>query len=246
MSLSPLRVVTPFRPFPPESDEHLALGAFDWIDAIRMLSASVKVSCECETRVITDHDTELPVRAFHYETLERRLMLWILEVALCYLDSTDFDRDTVMVCPDMLVYRDLRPWFAGDIGIVIRPDHVRPILNSVQWWPRARKMELISFYQRILKIARDLPEDFQRWGADSEPFRLVCEPLRPGLRRRKHWIVNMIDHHEVMEALSAESIEALKDGESVSPRRTVVDFRYLRKLHMRAFFNATIGSQVKA
>jgi hypothetical protein len=38
----------------------------------------------------------------------------------------------------------------GDFGIVIRPDHDRPILNSVQWWPVASKARLIALYEQAL------------------------------------------------------------------------------------------------
>ena len=44
-----MRVVSPFRPFPAESDPHRALGPFDWVEALRMLRASVLQACDCET-----------------------------------------------------------------------------------------------------------------------------------------------------------------------------------------------------
>jgi hypothetical protein len=82
-----VRVVTPFRPFEPESREHLELGPFDWIGAIGMLRASVERSCHCETVAVTDVDTTLPGPTFQYATTHRRLMLWILDVSLRYLES---------------------------------------------------------------------------------------------------------------------------------------------------------------
>ena len=242
-----IRVVTPFRPFPPVSLEHRQLGPFDWLGAITMLRASVERSCRCETVAITDVDTDLPGPAFQYVTHERQLMLWILEVALRYLSGPHFDRDTAMVSPDCLVYCDLRPWFAGDFGIVIRPDHERPILNSVQWWPVAAKDRLIGLYEEALDIARRLPADVKTWGADSEPFRQLLAPLVGGCGPRACGIVaNLIDHRHVLHALTGRMERALDAGEPVTAPQAVLDFRYLRKHYMRAYFDATIGPEALA
>jgi hypothetical protein len=72
-----LRVVSPYRPFVPESQAHQLLGEFDWVAALRMLRVSVTKAMGCDTVAITDVDTDLPGPTFHYETKERRLMLWI-------------------------------------------------------------------------------------------------------------------------------------------------------------------------
>lgn len=241
-----MRVVTPFRPFPAESQEHQALGPFDWIGAIQMLRVSVERSCACETVAITDADTTLPGPMFQYTTRARRLMHWILEVSLCYLAGPHFDQDTVMVSPDSLVFCDLRPWFAGDFGIVIRPDHERPILNSVQWWPRASRDRLIALYTQAIAIAKTLPEDLQVWGADSEPFRQLLEPMFAGCGPRGQLVANLIDARNVLHPVSSGIIEALETGGRFKKPTGVIEFRYLRKRVMRDFFNATIGSAVPA
>lgn len=242
-----MRVVTPFRPFPAESIEHRALGPFDWIGAIEMLRVSVRRACGCDTVAITDVDTDLPGPTFKYRTLDRRLMIWILEVSRCYLASDDFDRDTVMCSPDMLVFEDLRRWFIGgvcDIGIVFRPGHPdRPILNALQWWPVASRMALVKFYTDAIELAKTLPDDLIVWGADSEPFRQLLQPMRPGIGKRLSGIVvNLIDSRSVMKSLTRDMIDALENGLPVDSTRAVMDFRYLRKRHMRAFFDATIGA----
>lgn len=244
--MTPMRVVTPFRPFAAESKEHIELGPFDWYGAIDMLRASVHRACHCETYTITDVDTYPTGPKFQYETRERRLMLWILEVSLCYLAGPDFDCDTVMCSPDQLVFQDLRPWFAGDIGIVMRPQHkVRPILNALQWWPLQSRDRLVAFYERALAIAKTLPEDLIVWGADSEPLRRLLKPVRTGIGPRKCGLIaNMVDSRDVMTPMTAEMIDALKQGRPITVQRAVVDFRYLRKRYMRAFFDATIGAGV--
>lgn len=243
-----MRVVSPFRPFPAESVEHLALGAFDWLDAIRMMRASVTRSCRCDAVVITDADTTLPGPTFQYDTRERRLMHWILEVSLCYLAGPHFDRDTVMVSPDVLVFCDLREWMAGDVGIVVRPDHTeRPILNSLQWWPVASRDKLLRLYTKALAYAKTLPEEIQVWGADSEPFRHLLRPLYPGCGPRKSGIVaNLVDSRHVLLPLDSGTIAALEKGEAIQTPELAIDFRYLRKRYMRRFFDATIGQQVAA
>lgn len=243
--MTEMRVVTPYKPFKPESREHLELGPFDWVGAIEMLRASVERSCHCDTVAITDQTTALPGPTFQYYTRETRLMFWILEVSLCYLAGPHFDRDTVLVSPDSLVFCDLRQWFAGDIGIVVRPHHpARPILNGVQWWPLQSRDALIRLYTKALEIAKRLPEDQQVWGADSEPFRKLLKPLHPGCGPRKSGIVaNLVDSRHVMVPLTSEMIQALEQGQQVDPPQAVIDFRYLRKKHMRAYFDATVGRQ---
>ena len=59
--MSAFRVVSPFRQFVPESEPHRELGPFDWVDALRMLGASVSRSNGVETLALTDVDTDLPV-----------------------------------------------------------------------------------------------------------------------------------------------------------------------------------------
>lgn len=240
-----MRVVTPYRPFAPESREHLQLGPFDWLGAIAMLRASVTRFCQCETVAITDRDTTLPGPTYRYATRERRLMLWILEVSRCYLASPDFTEDTVMCSPDSLVFGDLRPWFIGDFGIVVRPDHARPILNSLQWWPVAARAALVALYDRALAIARTLPDDLQAWGADSEPFRQLLDPIAVGCHPRAGLAAHMVPRTEVLTSLRSREILALEAGLDVArPEVPVIEFRYMRKQHMRAYFDATIGSAV--
>lgn len=245
--MRPMRVVTPFRPFEPESQEHLELGPFNWLDAIAMLRDSVARSCRCDTVTITDQDAEIPGPIFAYRTKERRLMLWILEVSLKYLSSRHFDRDTVFISPDSLVYTDLRLFFHGDLGMVIRPDHDRPILNGLQWWPVASKTQLVDLYERALFIGKSLPDDLKIWGADSEPFRLLLQPLVGGCAPRAVGLTaNLMDSRMVLFPFTSSMQAALEAGESVDPPPGVVDFRYLRKRYMRAYFEATLGAEVLA
>lgn len=248
--MTPLRVVTPFRPFQAESLEHQELGPFDWHGAIEMLRESVRRSCDCETVGLTDVDTELPGATFHLPTRERRyLMLWILEVSRAYLESEYFDRDTVFCSPDMLIFGDLRPWMVADFGIVVRPEHERPILNAVQWWPVASRQKLIALYRKAEKIARRLPEPMLIWGADSEPFRILLEPIASGLGFRKRTgglFVNQIHAREVLTPLSSAMSAALEQDAAEWPSVPIVDFRVTRKHHMRRYFDATLGKAVAA
>jgi hypothetical protein len=61
-----MKIVSPFRPFPPESSAHRKLGPFDWVGALQMLGTSARASCDCATFALTDVDTDLPVPAYQY------------------------------------------------------------------------------------------------------------------------------------------------------------------------------------
>jgi hypothetical protein len=240
-----VRVVTPFRPFEPESREHLELGPFDWVGAIGMLRASVERSCRCETVTLTDVDTTLPGPTFKYATTHRRLMLWILDVSLRYLESPDFDRDTVMVSPDILVLGDLRGFFKADIGVIVRAAdkflNERPLLNSVQWWSVAAKDRLVAFYRQALEIAETLSEDVITWGADTEPLLRLLSPLEVGLSERSGLTVSGIDQREVMASFSRRILRQMRDRQPYRQGLPLLDFKYLRKVHMREFFDYAFG-----
>lgn len=243
-----MKIVSPYRPFPRESIEHQHVGPFDWIAALRLLRASVRRSCRCETYALTDVDTVLPVPAHTYATTERRLMLWILEVSLRYLESPDFDEDTVMISPDMLVYGDLRPGFVdSDLGILVRDPRrfpLRPILNSVQWWSVAAQDGLIAFYRQVLALAATLPEDVIRWGADSDPFRRLLAPLTIGPHDHGGLRVTLIAAGTWVESFSSANMRRLEQQVPVKwPVAPVVDFRYQRKHYLARYAAATMGAR---
>jgi len=244
-----IRIVSPYRPFEPESPSHQTLGPFDWIAALRMLAASVRASCGCETVAITDVATALPVPAFRYPTQQSRLMLWILEVSLAYLQSDDFDRDTVFVSPDTLVLRDLRPYFGGDLTVLVRTPkkyHNRPVINAVQWWPVAAKDRLIGFYRTALARAQALPEHTIVWGADSESIRQLLEPIALGIHDRDGLQVSMREASTILISISTAIMRALDAGRPI-PRLSVpiADFKGpLRKTYLAAYFEALSPSLV--
>lgn len=237
-----MQVVSPYRPSVPESTEHHILGPFDWVGATRMLAESVRQSNGCSTYVITDEATVLPVPSIQLPTTEARLMLWILDVSLRFLESDRFDQDTVFISPDTLVLGSLEPYFVGDLGVVVRPQakySTRPIINSVQWWPVAAKDKLISFYQRVLAIGRTLDEPMVTWGGDSEPIRRLLMPIEAGLSRRRGLKVQMWSMTEVMTSLLQRDMDDLDAGRT--PQRAtapIVDFRYTRKRYMPAYYQA--------
>ncbi len=238
--MRPMRVVSPYRPFAPESGAHKRLGPFDWVAALRMLADSVERSNGCETMVLTDIRTDVGgLAAFRYATAEPRLMLWILEASLRYLRSEAFDRDTVMVSPDNLVVGDLRHYFAGDLGLLVRSREKyrnRPILNAVQWWPVAAKERLIAFYMAALVVARSLHDNLIRWGADSESLRVLIAPIQIGVYPRAGLDVAMIEAVTVLHSISNRTVADLERGlRPVVPNVPVIDFKGERKRHMAAF-----------
>jgi len=249
-----IRIVAPFRPFPPEAPHHRALSAFDWIDAIRMMAHSAELACRCPVHVITDVDTDLPwpVPCLRYPTHARRLMLWYLEAAACYLASDDFDRDTVALDADQLVYQDLARFFRkdADLGILIRPPSLKgemlPIFNGVQFWPLRGRDRLAAFYRRALAIAATLPEALIAWGADTIALAQLLEPLAPGVEPRGDLVVELIDSRRILSALSRTQIRWLVAGRLGRFHQTapVMDFRSTRKVFMRRVYEATIAREV--
>lgn len=245
-----MRIVAPFRPFPLEAPHHQELAAFDWMDAIAMMSESAADACRCDVHVLTDVDTALPFQTLKYRTVQRRLMLWYLEIAACYLESDDFDQDTVMLDSDQLIYGDLSRWFAPymDLGICIRrtPKDAPglAILNGVQFWAYRGRHRLADFYRRALAIAEQLSEPEIVWGADTVALERLLEPLIPGLYRRGDVRVRLIDSTEIIEALNTAQLRHLEAGTLKKPVRPVLDFRNTRKPHMRAVYEATLTKEV--
>jgi hypothetical protein len=244
-----VKIVSPFRPFPPESQAHHLLGHFDWVDALRMLRASALKNAACETVALTDVDTELGVPAYRYETTQRRLMLWILEVSLRYLESEDFDQDTVMVSPDILVMGDLRDYFAADLGVIVRLEgkysaSERPLLNSVQWWRQDARDRLVTFYRMALAIAEGLPDEVIQWGADTVPLLELLSPLQHGIYVRGDLTVSAVDQHVAMAAFSTATLRKMRMGMVYDAPQPLIDFKYLRKHSMREFFDLAVGSAV--
>ncbi len=246
--IRPIRVVVPFRPFPPESDLHKALPDFDWLEALRMVVHTAQIACRCEVHAITDVDTDLPVPAFRYETKHRRLMLWTLEVCAAYLASPQCDRDTVMLDVDQLIFGDLAARFdrSADLGVLVRPtgkhlaDGGQPLLNGAQYWRGKSKKRLVLFFRRALAIAEQLPEERIVWGADTDAVRDLIEPIALGRQERSGLRVQMVDAVEVLETFSARHQAAIESGVAPWPRRAVLDFRWDRKPWMPKVYGATM------
>jgi hypothetical protein len=247
--VTPLRLVAPFLRLPPQSDHHRALPAFDWLGAIRMMSDSAERCCGVPVQVITDSGADMPLPCVRYETSHRRLMLWVLEVSLRYLESDDFDRDTVALDCDQLIYQDLRPFFAvkADLGLLIRPTmkhrHTwKKLLNGVQFWAVAGKARLIPFYREALAKAEQMSDALIDWGADTAAVCELIEPVELGLIKRAGLTLNLMDYQRVLEALSEEQIKGLARGVTPRPMRAVLDFRYRRKAYMAEVYDLTIGA----
>lgn len=250
------RVVAPFMPLPTEGGTHQLLEreGFDWHAAIAMMVETAKEACHCPVHILTDVDTPLAVPALRYRTTSRRLMVWSLEVCLRYLQSRAFDRDTVMLDCDQLIFGDLRKWFTPgvDLGVLVRPHgkHIEaggePLLNGVQFWHRAGRDRLIPFYSACLAIAQQLPEHRIEWGGDTDALRALIEPIELGVQERSSLTVQMWPASEVLESWSSMHTAMLEAGEVPFVRHAVLDFRSLRKRYMAAMFLATRQGQVVA
>lgn len=241
-----MRIVTAYRPFRPESDVHQALGGgFDWVAALKMLSASARQASDLRVWALTDETTELPIPAFRYRSSETRLMLWILDVWIAYLDSPDFNDDTILLSPDMLVIDDLRRHVQpADLGILVRTsekftDSPMPILNGVQFWRCAAKAKLAAFYRAVYARAATLPETLIRWGADTQATVELLAPIHVGFSYWNDLKVYGYDADSILRPLRAVDVRRLDAGLSPKPMtEPILDFRSMRKDHMARYFEA--------
>lgn len=247
-----MRVVCPYRPFAPESQAHKLLGPFDWIGALRMAITSATAATGQPAYALTDVDTALPGPAIQVPTTQRRLMLWILDVCLSYLASPWFDRDTLMMSPDMVMFEDV-PMCDGELGVLARLGpkfrDKRPLLNGIQWWRVGARDRLIAFYRRALAYAVELPDNRIAWGADTDPLVALLAPAPdcPGTYPRADLRVSFIDAPSVMSTIKTTDIDRLERGLPPAwPNAPVADFKYLRKQSMAAFYQATLGQRVPA
>lgn len=242
-----MRIVVPFRPFAPESELHKSLPDFDWLAALQMVVATAARACKCPVNAITDVDTDLPVSSLKYRTTERRLMLWLLEVICCYVESDDFDRDTVILDVDQLIYGPLKPWFSeADLTVLVRTDEKhrasgQTLLNGVQWLSYAAKARLGRFYRLVLAGARQMSEASLQWGADTDALRDLLSPIGYGLHGRLGLAVQMLPAAGVLESFSTSHQRKLDRGEFFGPSVPVLDFRYMRKLAMADVYRDTFG-----
>lgn len=242
-----MKVVSAFRPFPPESIEHQNIGAFDWLAALKMAQTSVVASCGAQAYAITDVDTDLPVPSYQFATTHRRLMLWILDVSLRYLESSAFDQDTIFMSPDVLMVGNPAAFCRGDLAVVVRFRekflHKRPLLNGIQFWRHAAKAPLVRFYARALALAVQLPADLLRWGADTVPLVQLLEPFTPGTHDREGLQVSFADELRTVSGLASSELTRPLKRDGVVP---FLDFKYRRKAAMDTYFHAHFGSAVQA
>jgi hypothetical protein len=179
-------------------------------------------------------------------------MLWLLEVWLAYLRSDDFDQDTAMLSPDILVYHDLRKLFKADLSLIIRSGdkyREKPLLNGAQFWRVSAKAALVDFYEQVLELGHQCNEAEKRWGADTTPILALIEPLQDGpvhagkMQRSDLSICGL----EAFSCFRTIKLGELKGKNKVSwPAVPIIDFKSRRKQSMAAFYHATIGSRVPA
>ena len=236
-----MKLVAPYRPMVPYTSQHIELAAkgFDWIKALKMLGQSARLRAKAEVFAITD--TELPVPHYRYLSREPLLMLWVLEVSLAYLESADFDQDTVFISPDSLVVGRLDVFGDFDIALTARPDkfaRTKPLMNGLQFWPLAAKDKLVQLYQRVLELAHGLPLEVQRWGADTEPLIRLLGPIRAGLFTRSGLRVRIFPY-PMLRTVGGAEVRKLRAGKSVVRGSSVVSFKAMRKRSMAEFYERT-------
>ena len=232
----PVRVVSPYRPFKPESESHIELGAFDWLGALAMLRASASYCGKAEVIALTDEKTKMKSPAFRYVPRCHRLMTWILDVSLAYIESDDFDRDTWFISPDMLLLKPLpRMPAAVDLMVLAHNEHL-PIINHTQFWSYKAKDKLSDFFRMCLKRAEGLCEDQLRWGADTEPFinYLSPVPMDGGVEERCGLQVSFRPRREITFRVGPGALRKFTDWRDAPA--PIAEFTYRRKANMAEYF----------
>ena len=236
-----MKIVSAYKPMEPYMAFHIELArcGFDWVDALRMLRRSALTRAGVEVFAITD--SELPVPHYRYLTREPLLMLWVLEVSLAYIESDDFDQDTVFLSPDSLVLRPLDLFGGFDIAVTARdPEISNPLLNGLQWWSVAAKPKLARLYRAALQIARGLSEEEKAWGADTVPLVQLLGPFAPGLHRRGELDLRVFPVG-TLSTIEAISMQHIREGKPKSLNSVVVDFKFWNKGHMVEFYQREFG-----
>ena len=232
-----MKVISPFHKIVPYKEHHVELvGRFDWLDALRMLRKSAQMRSSCDTFVITD-DADFPLPHYRYRTEETYLMLWVLEVCLRYMESEDFDQDTVFVSPDSLVMGNLDIFGGFDIAVSARPSKLsNRLMNGLQWWPLASRDKLLAMQRRALDIARGLPENDKLWGADTIPLLELLGPIEEGLHQNGELVVRVFPH-PTLQTVNAVTMRKLEAGRRINPHNSLVhDFKYWNKVYMVPYF----------
>lgn len=238
-----MKIVSAYRPleraYTPAEVTEERIGNFDWIEALQMLAKSAE-RYDYSVTAITDRRLPFPHHA--YPTKAKDLMVWILEVSLWYLSSSEFNEDTVFVSPDSLISRPLPPMEGFDLGVVVRFGEKyaeRPILNSVQFWPVKSKKRLVRFYLDCLQIAESSNSP-GKWGMDTIPIEQQLAPFEPGIQRRAGLKVMMLPHDFLLHSINRSDIACLEAGEKPREReQCVIDFKAARKQYMKSYFEAT-------
>lgn len=212
-----------------------------------MVTASAKSTNRCDVKVLTDQTTDVPGEVLRFNTKHTRLTLWLLEIRLAYLKSESFDLPTVFVDADMLIFKDLSPWFTKKtaVALLVRtPGEYEgewPLINSVQWFNPKKRDQLVEFYEEALKRARAMSEDQIRWGAETNAVLSLIEPLEYGFHRRWNQVgVTMIRHSDVLQKFNSHDIAQTELGVCPWPQGAIFDFRWTRKQYMRACYEQTL------
>lgn len=244
--MSEFRIVSPFRPFKPESEEHINLGPFDWLRAMNMLKISAQYCAHTEVVVLTDEKSHIGLPAFRYKPRCNRLMPWILDVSLAYLESEEFDRDTWFISPDMMVMKELDnivPAHA-DLMLLSHNEHL-PIINHTQFWRHKAKKKLIKFFRQCYERSLKLSEDHLRWGADTEPFINFLDPVPLDGGSKKYQGLNIHFLPRASIALRVnERVLNKGSGHWQSFPVPIAEFTYGRKKHMDCFFERSFYKEM--
>lgn len=240
-----MKVVSPYRPYAPYISNHIELG-FDWVGALEMLKASVERVAPCPFFALTDTEADLPVPAHRYPTSEPRLMIWLIEVWHAYVTSPDFDQDTVMLSPDMLLCQPLDGVWKNkfDLGLVVRTEPKffakRPLLNGIHFWRHSAKAQLGAFFADALDLVRTFPNELLRWGGDAEAVWRLVQPVRSSDRilSRHGLSVGILPALSLLRSVSSREMELAATVSLPRPYEPVLDFRYRRKVAMRPVFEA--------
>lgn len=202
-------------------------AGFDWRQAIRSLSASVRLSLGAETAVITDRATALESSFLRVgDAKAESVVLWLLDAQAAAIRACA-GHPLLMVSPDALIAGPLNQLFGDwDVCLLTRATP-SPIVNSVIAVQASER--LADMWDEIAKDARSLPPAAREWGADLDAvvkaFRIT--PNDHGLRDERGIRVRLMLLNGIFRSVSAGPVRRLSES--------IWDFKGNRKKLMPAY-----------
>ncbi len=99
------------------------------------------------------------------------LMLWILEAQKAYLESKEFNCNSLFFSPDALIIKPIHDKFTGfDLAVTLNEQQPNEFAlnNGVIFINPKNKDKLIKLWKDAIEICRNYRPELQEWGGDQK------------------------------------------------------------------------------